>query len=133
MKQREFCVAAPVSSPALCNDSFSEPCGCEETWNSALAGAVSWNVPPTPPIFCLLKCGGNRRRIFSFLFWFVIKEIYSSSRWGPEMGTEWLGRDATGRWGSNCSVSICRARNLPLLASFFFSLSNSDKGSLRMI
>lgn len=45
-------MAAPVSSTALCNDSFFEPCSCEEkTWNSALAGAVSWNIPPTPPVF----------------------------------------------------------------------------------
>lgn len=95
MKQQDFYVAAPVSSSALCSDSFFEPCSCEEnTRNSALAGAASWNVPPTPPAFSVKMGGGAGGEIFSFLFWLVIKEMYSSScvwnqRWEPN---GWEGR-----------------------------------------
>lgn len=53
-------MAAPLSFTAVCNDSFFEPCSCE---NSALAGAVSWNIPPTPPIFSV-KMRGKREENF---------------------------------------------------------------------
>lgn len=61
-------MAAPVSSTALCSDSFSEPCSCEEnTWNSALAGAVSGNIPPTPPLFSV-KMWGKQEENFSAFY-----------------------------------------------------------------
>lgn len=61
-------MAAPVSSTALCNDSFFEPCSCEEkTWNSALAVAISWNIPPTPPIFSV-KMWGKQEENFSAFY-----------------------------------------------------------------
>lgn len=57
-------MAAPLSFTALCNDSFFEPCSCEEkTWNSALAGAVSWNIPPTP-LFFSVKTWGKQEENF---------------------------------------------------------------------
>lgn len=61
-------MAAPVSSTALCNDSFFGPCSCEEkTWNSALAGAVSGNIPPTPPALSV-KMWGKHKENFSALY-----------------------------------------------------------------
>lgn len=85
-------MAAPVSSTALCNDSFSEPCSYEEkTWNSALAVAVSWNIPPTPPIFCLLKCGGNGENFSAFYSGLSLKKCTIPHMFGARGGNQVVG------------------------------------------
>lgn len=125
-------MAAPVSSSALCSDSFFEPCSCEEnTRNSALAGAASWNIPPTPPAFSV-KMGGEQEEKFSaFYSGLSLKKCTVPHVFGTRGGNQMVGKGGKREKGKQL---LCKhVQGQPLASTcIFFSLSNSDISSLRM-